>query len=223
MLPHDLETWLSSAGDRVLHMPEPWSDHDQLIHELWLFDTEARNGGVSQYFGNWPERWALLSELTTKSLPSFAPVASAIDEVIAGGGDPYDAVLVADERLESVWHEHQGVIVAALREAAAHSSSTVEPGPELEKRQSDHPTIRYHDTTEPVRLGDRVEVRYRLFFRDVGRVIYVPGVSPKRPALERASLAWIAVRFDRGGGIDTLVMPDGALKKTVKLIARDEW
>ncbi len=341
MLPLDLEQWLTEAGDRVLHRPQPWSPGDQLLHEVWLFDTQARNGGVPQYFGNYPERWPTLLERTAQALPEFEPVAAAVERVIAGADDPFEPALAAEAALDAVWEEHRERVVAALRavtDAPAPASAApdspapdapapdapvsdapasgaaasnaapersplesrlepilarglselegpadgevwtvdLEPGlagwmtaplpdgalvfaangvgdhlflspeedavmvfrheggevdrycdrleeldPGRERRASDHPPVRYHGSGEAVRLGDRVEVRYRLFFKATGRVIYVPGVSPRRPALERDGLAWVAIRFDDGGGIETVVMPDGALKKTVRRIERD--
>jgi hypothetical protein len=115
VLPFDLEDWLTESGDRVLATPEPWSPHDQLLHEIWLFDTEARNGGPSQYFCNFAERWPMLLRLTEQWLPAFAPVASAIESVISGAADAYEAALEADEKLDAVYETHQIAIVEALK------------------------------------------------------------------------------------------------------------
>lgn len=57
VLPRDLDDWLTEAGDRVVHKmaagrPEALRPMERLVYEVWLFDTETRNGGASQYFCN---------------------------------------------------------------------------------------------------------------------------------------------------------------------------
>ena len=56
-LPWDLEDWLTEVGGQVVEKQAALGDsslskQDQLILAIWLLDTEARNGGLSQYFAN---------------------------------------------------------------------------------------------------------------------------------------------------------------------------
>lgn len=110
------------------------------------------------------------------------------------------------------WHEGG--------EIAEYSASVAELRPDFPRSRSDHPSITYWNSSEVVRLGDRVRMRYWLFLGGQGEVIYVPGVSPHEPSMERDELAWVGVRLDGGARVDTIVMPDGALKKSVRLLAR---
>lgn len=56
MLSSFLEDWLTDAGDRVVRKLAAGvgalSSEERLVFEVWLLDTEARNGGLSQYFAN---------------------------------------------------------------------------------------------------------------------------------------------------------------------------
>jgi hypothetical protein len=70
-----------------------------------------------------------------------------------------------------------------------------------------------------VQLGDRVFVRYWLFFKGHGIVTYVPGQSPLKRDLERDGLAWVRARLEGGTLVDTIVI-DGVLKKSTSLVAR---
>ena len=53
MLPWNLEDWLTEEGDRIVrkvaaaNSRDALDGRDRLLYELWLFDTEQRNGGVS--------------------------------------------------------------------------------------------------------------------------------------------------------------------------------
>ena len=100
MLPWDLEDWLTDRGDEVArksaaaNSPDVLDARERLLYELWLFDTEQRNGGVSQYFCNHGmDQWDRLSRLATPTLPSFASFAARVNEVIDGRADPYRAVV----------------------------------------------------------------------------------------------------------------------------------
>ena len=51
-MPWDLEDWLTEIGDRVVRKmaasgPETLTPQERLIYEVWIFDTETRNCGVS--------------------------------------------------------------------------------------------------------------------------------------------------------------------------------
>ena len=64
-------------------------------------------------------------------------------------------------------------------------------------------TLRYHGTTDEVRLGDVIRVR-RWFHRDRhGVVCYLPGVSPMHPELEFGDIRLWAYRT-AAGTIETL-------------------
>jgi hypothetical protein len=89
--------------------------------------------------------------------------------------------------------------------------------PNKKRPPSNHPPIRYFGSNEYVKLGDRVFIRYWLFFSGYGAVMYVPGVSPLKRELERDGLAWVRVKLDKGGLVDTVII-DGALKKGTRLI-----
>lgn len=92
--------------------------------------------------------------------------------------------------------------------------------PNVRRPPTTHPPITYRGTTEVVKLGDRVKVRYWLFFKGEGRITYVPGVSPLKRTLERDGLAWVRITLDHGTLVDSIVMPDGALQRSVVLLAR---
>jgi hypothetical protein len=116
MLPWDLEDWLSETADRVLAAPQPWPELDQLFREVWLFDTQYRNGGVSQYFSNYPERWCQLVQLTEVFLPRFSPVTEAILRIVSNAKDPYAATLARDEELGAVYETHRAEALTRLKE-----------------------------------------------------------------------------------------------------------
>ena len=60
--------------------------------------------------------------------------------------------------------------------------------------------IRYSEGEVDVRLGDHVTYKSMYFWRDAqpGRVIYVPGQSPVRAAMEHDGMYWIGVAGDDG-------------------------
>ena len=82
--------------------------------------------------------------------------------------------------------------------------------------------IYYHGGEIEVRLGDLVETSVFLFWRCQGRVVYVPGVSPKHPEMEFGGLVKVAIKTEDSGMIGTVVIPETrTLRKKVKFIARD--
>jgi hypothetical protein len=91
--------------------------------------------------------------------------------------------------------------------------------PNKRRPPSSHGQILYFGSQEPVLLGDRVFVRYWLFFKGYGTVTYVPGQSPLKRDLERDGLAWVRAVLEGGTLVDTIVI-DGVLKKTTSLVAR---
>jgi hypothetical protein len=126
MLPLDLEDWLDEVADRVLRA-EHRLPQEELFREVWLFDAENANGGMSQYFCNRSERWNELTRLTAEWLPEFAPVAAAIREVIGGVADPYEATLEHEEALDEVYDQHRVGILSRLKEILDAAQPPVGP------------------------------------------------------------------------------------------------
>ena len=123
MLPQDLEDWLTDAGDAVVRKPEDArSEQEQLIHEIWLFDTEVRNGGVSQYFGNWGmDQWETCIAVTSRgAVPSFASFARQISRMIACADDPYEALIELGSAPDDAWDGAKVAVVSELR-ASCHA------------------------------------------------------------------------------------------------------
>jgi hypothetical protein len=90
--------------------------------------------------------------------------------------------------------------------------------PNKKRPPSQHGPIGYFDTEQQVMIGDRVFIRYWLFFSGHGTVTYVPGFSPLKRELERDGLAWVRTKLDNGNLVDTIVI-DGVLKKGTRLVA----
>ena len=122
--------------------------------------------------------------------------------------------LVPDSTAVKVyWHEGPQI--------ADYTASVEDLLPNQRRPPTTHPQITYRGTGDVVMPGDAVEVRYWLLFSGRGRITYVPGVSPLNRQLERDGLAWVRVALDKGGLVDFVVMPDGALQKSVVLLARE--
>jgi hypothetical protein len=121
MLPGHLEDWLTDEGDKVVFKIAELGcsglvSRERLLYEVWLFDTEQRNGGVSQYFCNRGlEQWQSLCELTKLSLPTFAPFAAAVNQIVAGSGDPYREVVRLGIDLDARYEEIQAELISELR------------------------------------------------------------------------------------------------------------
>lgn len=121
MLPWELEDWLTDEGDKVVRKAvekteSALDDRERLLYELWLFDTEQRNGGVSQYFGNHGLlQWDTLSRLAAPALGSFAPFAVKIDEVVRRSEDPYEAIIASGVDLDAWYDSYQVHLVTELR------------------------------------------------------------------------------------------------------------
>ena len=131
MLPSDLEDWLSNEGDRVVHARaagRPLSRLDRLIYEIWLLDTEARNGGLSQYFANCgATQWRSCAHAAMAgAIPSFAPFAVEVDAMIDGSDDPYHAINRLGTDAENTWARHDTAVVSELK--AAHERAPAEHG-----------------------------------------------------------------------------------------------
>jgi len=82
-------------------------------------------------------------------------------------------------------------------------------------------TIRYSDGTTDVRLGDRAALSI-WFRRRVGRVVYVPGVSPFNPEFEYNGMRWVGIRLeDRSLVATPVLLATGSLKPKVQFLERD--
>lgn len=124
MLPLDLEDWLTDEGDKVVRKAaeaktgSALDDRERLLYELWLFDTEQQNGGVSQYFcNNGLPQWEVLSRLASAALASFPSFAAKVNEVVGHSDDPYQAVINSGVDLDAWYCEHQVRLVTELRAA----------------------------------------------------------------------------------------------------------
>ena len=75
--------------------PEPFSVHEELIYEIWLLDTEARNGGLSQYFCNRGlSQWQrCVAAASSDAIPSFFPFAERVAAFLRINPDPYLAIV----------------------------------------------------------------------------------------------------------------------------------
>jgi hypothetical protein len=140
MLPWDLEDWLTEAGHKIVVKAADAGSRDvldlreRLLYEVWLFDTEQRNGGVSQYFANRGRaHWEVFSRLASPRLPSFAEFAAKIDKVVGDSEDPYSAIIESDTDLDQ-WYEQYCVrLVTELRSAVPEELRIAKP-PRRRKR-----------------------------------------------------------------------------------------
>src|SRR5688572_12636211 len=120
VLPDELNDWLTDAGDVVVRKRAGGavlSPDEQLVYEIWLLDTQARNGGLSQYFGNCGlEQWQrCVAAASARGLDSFAPFAERVGTLIAGARDPYKALIKRGRAADEVYYEHESRIVDELR------------------------------------------------------------------------------------------------------------
>src|SRR5262249_18913933 len=122
MLPPNLEDWLTNEGDRVAHARVAGAalpPLDELIYEIWLLDTEARNGGLSQYFANCGTvQWQSCTRASLAGLtPSFAPFAAEVDAMIDRSEDPYQAINTLGRVAEETWGRYDRAVVSELKAA----------------------------------------------------------------------------------------------------------
>ncbi len=121
-MPFDLDDWISDVGadvvDRFYTPGVVLTDPERLVYEVWILDTECRNGGLSQYFGNRGiEQWqSLESVLEAAGFESFRPFAEKVRDLIAGAGDPFLAICHAGNEAEDLWYAYQRAVVAQVRE-----------------------------------------------------------------------------------------------------------
>lgn len=121
MLPWELDDWLTELGDHIVKKKASQGFHvltptERSVYEVWLFDTEARNGGVSQYFCNEAERWnTLLTVADNPMLPSLKAFAGRVQVRISGAEDPYVAAFNAADELDSAYEQFHTRILEELR------------------------------------------------------------------------------------------------------------
>ena len=81
--------------------------------------------------------------------------------------------------------------------------------------------VRYFDSERRVELGDHVQLRV-LFRKTVGRVNYVPGLSPPNPDIDFGGLFRIGIALPNRGFTYVHVDPDSlAVKEGVEFISSD--
>jgi hypothetical protein len=102
-----LTDWLLNAGEGVAGRREVLGDLEaltpveRLLYELWIFDLEQHNGGVSQYFCNHPiQQWNTVSRLAQSFLSSFNAFALTVESVVGESADPYESVIDSDVNLD---------------------------------------------------------------------------------------------------------------------------
>lgn len=121
MLSWDLEDWITDAGADVVD--KRFADATSLtpaesgLYEIWLLDTEARNGGLSQYFCNHGlQQWvAYQAAARTIGLTSFREFANAVNTIIGAADDPYEAIRAQGDPAEDLWYSYQALAVQELR------------------------------------------------------------------------------------------------------------
>ena len=121
MLPWDLEDWITDTGADVLEKrlanANALSSIEELIYQIWLLDTEARNGGMSQYFCNHGvEQWQACQAVAhAGKLSAFVPFSDALNSIVAGTPDPYFAIRELGDPAEDLWLRYQLGVVQQLK------------------------------------------------------------------------------------------------------------
>ena len=124
-LPLELEDWLTDCGDEVVRKIAAQGEaaltkREKLIHEIWLLDTETRNGGLSQYFANRGlAQWNKCCSLAADSIPTFPAFAKHVSELLKGHTDPYEAIVAKEREADQLYYSYQVSIVSELRDAVA--------------------------------------------------------------------------------------------------------
>jgi hypothetical protein len=93
----------------------------------------------------------------------------------------------------------------------------------MENTSTGETKLLYYGTNIDVRLGDRILWK-RLFGRHVeGTVVYIPGISPRHPDLEREGIRQWAVELDDGRIFLMLYWPEdkkGQPRSNIKFKSR---
>jgi hypothetical protein len=120
MLGWDLEDWITDVGARLLEKqaidPRSLTPTETLVVEIWLLDTEARNGGLSQYFfNNGLSQWQTCVA-AAHCLNTFRPFVEAVKEMIHGADDPFEAIRSRGNDGEDLWYKYQAPVIVELRQ-----------------------------------------------------------------------------------------------------------
>ena len=128
-LPWDLEDWLTDVGGQAVEKRAALGDtslskQDQLILAIWLLDTEARNGGLSQYFANHGlEQWEKCVALASADvIPSFPAFAKAVTVLLKRDPDPYEALIACEAEANDLYRTYQLLIVSELQSTVVSRS-----------------------------------------------------------------------------------------------------
>jgi len=121
MLPNDLNEWLTETGGAMVDKRaagQLLTAIEQTVYEIWALDTQARNGGLSQYFCNYGlERWhSCVAAASAVGLRSFVPLAQEVSALIAGARDPYKALIKKGPAGDGIYNIYSSHIVRELRE-----------------------------------------------------------------------------------------------------------
>ena len=121
MLTWDLEDWITDVGadlvEKRFAKASSLTTVESAVYEIWLLDTEARNGGVSQYFCNHGlQQWAACQAVALAvGLNSFRAFADALNRIIGIEQDPYEAVRAQGDPAEDLWYSYQSTVVRELK------------------------------------------------------------------------------------------------------------
>lgn len=123
----ELDDWVADAGARIYDKRcadlNSLSPVDELIYEIWLLDTESRNGGLSQYFRNHGlAQWkSCCASAVSQGLAGFADFEAAVSTMIAGVDDPVLAIRSGGDSAEDLWYSYQRGVSKELRQLAGNS------------------------------------------------------------------------------------------------------
>ena len=121
MLLDDLNQWLTETGGAMVDKHaagQTLTPMEQVVYEIWLLDTQVRNGGLSQYFCNCgSEQWrSCTAAASAVGLTSFGPFSEQVSLLIAGARDPYKALIKKGRAGDEVYDTYSNDIVRELRD-----------------------------------------------------------------------------------------------------------
>lgn len=121
MLTWDLEDWITDVGadlvEKRFSNGSSLTSMESAVYEIWLLDTETRNGGVSQYFCNHGlQQWAACQAAAyAVGLSTFRAFADALNAIIGTAQDPYEVVRAQGDPAEDLWYSYQPAVVQELK------------------------------------------------------------------------------------------------------------
>ena len=121
MLLDDLNQWLTETGGAMVDKRaggQTLSPVEQMVYEIWALDTQARNGGLSQYFCNCGlDQWrSCVATASAVGLTSFCPFAEQVGMLIGGARDSYKALIKKGRAGDDAYNTHCNLIVRELRQ-----------------------------------------------------------------------------------------------------------